>query len=310
MFNRVIVAFDGSERALDALFLAEALTASDGELVVCCVYHYETLSARIDPTEPRVQRETAQECVARATGLLQRGLTVTTMVLAGASTAATLQKVAIRRDADLLVLGSSHRGTLGRVFVGSVSQETLHRAPCPVAIAPVGFHRERAGAGFARIAVGCDLVAPPLKALEVAVTLASQTGAELELVAVADTAAARAGGASAALSYPAIVKARLDAAHASISRALGALPAGIKTSGVVRDGRASEELLGVTHGVDLLVLGSRGRGPVRTLLLGSVCDAVVRAAACPVLVVPLSSEAEDPAQRDGDTLVNVCEPRA
>jgi nucleotide-binding universal stress UspA family protein len=86
---------------------------------------------------------------------------------------------------------------------------------------------------------------------------------------------------------------------------VGALPAGIKASGVVRDGRASEELLGVTHRVDLLVLGSRGRGPLRTLLLGSVCDVVVRAAACPVLVVPPSSEGEDPAQRDSDTLANV-----
>jgi len=305
MFNRVIVAFDGSERALDALFLAEALTTSDGELVVCCVHHYEALSARIDPTEPSVDREAAQECVARASGLLQRGLTVTTMFLAGASTAVTLQKVAVRRNADLLVLGSSHRGALGRVFVGSVSQETLHGAPCPVAIAPVGLHRKPGGIRLARIAVGYDVVTPPLEALKEAATLASQTGAELELVAVADTAAARAGGASAALSYPAIVKARLDAAEAGISQAVGALPAGIKASGVVRDGRASEELLGVTHGVDLLVLGSRGRGPLRTLLLGSVCDVVVRAAACPVLVVPPSSEAEDPAREDGDTLANV-----
>ena len=305
MFNKVIVAFDGSDRALDALFLAEALATSNGELIVCCVHHYEALSASIDPTEPSVDRKTAQESVAKATGLLQRGLTVTTTFLVGASTASTLQKLAVSRHADLLVLGSSHRGVLGRVFVGSVSQETLHGASCPVAIAPIGFHRERAGTGLARIAVGYDLVAPPLQALKAAAMLASQTGAELELIAVSETVAARAGGASAALPSPAIVKADLDAAEAGISRALGALPAGIKASGVVRHGRASDELLEVTHSVDLLVLGSRGRGPFRTLLLGSVCDVVVRAAACPVLVVPPSSEAEPRAQRDSDTLANV-----
>jgi nucleotide-binding universal stress UspA family protein len=305
MFNTVIVAFDGTERAIDALVLAEALTASDGELVVCCVHHYETLSARMDPMEPAIDRQAAQECVAKATGLLQRAISVTTVVLAGASTAATLKLVAARRHADLLVLGSSHRGTLGRVLVGSVSQESLHGASCPVAIAPVGLHRKPAGVHLARIAVGYDLLSPPLEALNEAVALASQTGAALELIAIADIASARAGGASAALSYPAIAKARLEAAEASISRALGALPLAIKASGVVRDGRVSEELLKATHSVDLMVLGWRGHGPLRTLLLGSVCDVIVRAAACPVLIVPLSSEAEDGAQREGDRVAGV-----
>ena len=37
--------------------------------------------------------------------------------------------------------------------------------------------------------------------------------------------------------------------------------------------------------LDLLVMGSRGRGPARGVLLGSVSTEVVRAAACPVVVV-------------------------
>ena len=54
-----------------------------------------------------------------------------------------------------------------------------------------------------------------------------------------------------------------------------------------------------THSVDLLVLGTRGRGPARRLMLGSVCDAVVCAAACPVLVVAPAVEAKDlPRQED------------
>jgi nucleotide-binding universal stress UspA family protein len=39
-------------------------------------------------------------------------------------------------------------------------------------------------------------------------------------------------------------------------------------------------------GVDLLVLGSRGFGPVMRLLIGSVSSHVIRQASCPVLVVP------------------------
>ena len=44
------------------------------------------------------------------------------------------------------------------------------------------------------------------------------------------------------------------------------------------------------HDVDLLVLGSRGYGPVRRVLLGGVSTALVRSARCPVMVVPRSAE--------------------
>ena len=61
------------------------------------------------------------------------------MLAGGASVADTLSRAATERRADLLVLGSSHRGALGRVLIGSVSEETLHGAPCAAAIAPAGY---------------------------------------------------------------------------------------------------------------------------------------------------------------------------
>jgi nucleotide-binding universal stress UspA family protein len=142
------------------------------------------------------------------------------------------------------------------------------------------------------IAVGFDVAGTAHDALSTGVTLALQTGAELRVVAVADTAAAIASGASVAMSYPAIVKARLDAAEEALARALAGLPEGISASSEVREGQPAEKLLEITHSVDLLVLGSRGRGPARRLMLGSVCDAVVCAAACPVLAVAPAVEAK------------------
>jgi nucleotide-binding universal stress UspA family protein len=44
------------------------------------------------------------------------------------------------------------------------------------------------------------------------------------------------------------------------------------------------------EGLDLLVLGSRGYGPVRRVLLGGVSESVVRRSPCPVLVVPRTVE--------------------
>ena len=55
----------------------------------------------------------------------------------------------------------------------------------------------------------------------------------------------------------------------------------------LRLGRAAEEVVGLAEeiGAGLIVLGSRGLGPLRRLAMGSVSDAVVRHAHCPVMVV-------------------------
>ena len=49
---------------------------------------------------------------------------------------------------------------------------------------------------------------------------------------------------------------------------------------------AADELVERSRELDLLVVGSRGYGPVRHALLGSVTQKLMKAAACPVLVVP------------------------
>ena len=55
----------------------------------------------------------------------------------------------------------------------------------------------------------------------------------------------------------------------------------------LREGRADEEIVVLAEeiGAGLIVMGSRGRGRLRRALLGSVTDAVVRHAHCPVTIV-------------------------
>ena len=71
-----------------------------------------------------------------------------------------------------------------------------------------------------------------------------------------------------------------------LSEAVAALGDGSKVSGRVLEGDAVSELAKASAALDLLVLGSRGYGPIRTVLLGSVSRALVRTAACPVVVLP------------------------
>lgn len=286
MFGKVIVGFDGSEQARDALMLGAALAARDGELMVCCVHRLKALSARVDPASPRLDRAEAEQCLEEASRLLGGRMTFTGLPVAGVGAAMALQRIAEEQHADLLVLGSSHRGAVGRVLVGSVTEETLHGAPCPVAVAPVGWSRSLKDPRLTEIGVAYDDRVPAGAALRLAGALAVQRDAHLRVLAIANTATPFVLGPAAGMAYLAMIENRVKMTEDAVAAAIGSLPDGVEASSEVRRGLPSEEILRSSHRVDLLVLGSRARGALGRVMLGSVSDAVVRAAACPVLIVP------------------------
>jgi nucleotide-binding universal stress UspA family protein len=72
-----------------------------------------------------------------------------------------------------------------------------------------------------------------------------------------------------------------------LDRVVADLPDGVRATGELLFGEVVDELsMAAEHDVDLLVCGSRGYGPVRRVLLGTVSAALVRQASVPVLVVP------------------------
>jgi nucleotide-binding universal stress UspA family protein len=107
----------------------------------------------------------------------------------------------------------------------------------------------------------------------------------------------------ATMPYGEAVKARTHAAEQAVAAALTSVPKGLSATGEVRDGDTAGQLLEVAGTVDLLVLGSHGRGLVGRLIMGSTSDVVVRGAACPVLVVPPNTKAKD-AQPESHTLAH------
>lgn len=73
----------------------------------------------------------------------------------------------------------------------------------------------------------------------------------------------------------------LDAAEAALRQSMP----GLRVGTVLREGDARQVLLELSRDAACLFVGSRGRGPIASLLLGSVGVAVARAAACPVFVI-------------------------
>ena len=78
-------------------------------------------------------------------------------------------------------------------------------------------------------------------------------------------------------------EARLDEI---IAEALRGRPRPVPIERIATEGGAAERLLQIAEGADVLVVGSRGLGGFRGLLLGSVSQQCVQHAPCPVVVVP------------------------
>jgi nucleotide-binding universal stress UspA family protein len=66
----------------------------------------------------------------------------------------------------------------------------------------------------------------------------------------------------------------------------------VSVSTVLEDGDPRHLLLRLAEDASLVVMGSRGRGPFRSLLLGSVTSTVAGRAHCPVVVMPLGGPGE------------------
>jgi nucleotide-binding universal stress UspA family protein len=217
------------------------------------------------------------------------GAVIPTRIAAGRPVGAGLHDEALKAGADVIVVGSSGRGLLGRILAGDDVIATLRCAPCMVAIAPHGFASD--DHPVTRIGVGYDGRAHALAALDAARTIAARTGASIRALGVASPSQ----GLVTPVGIPAV--AALEAGRERAERAIAQL--GPDVTAHVVDGIAHQRLAELSSEVDLLVVGSSRRGAFGRVLLGSTSERLSREAACPLLVVPAPASSR-PAQEQQD----------
>src|SRR5262249_35072195 len=135
---KVLVAYEGSDRSQDALALGRALVAPGGEITAACSYWYEPRSARVGKGSYGDVMRSDAETVLRELPT-HDGERLRTTPAPGPTPAWALHDLLEDGDYDLVVVGSTHRGRMGRALAGTTAERLLHGSPCPVAVAPLGY---------------------------------------------------------------------------------------------------------------------------------------------------------------------------
>ena len=251
----------------------------------------------VDSVEPELTsafRADADETMRRIGALAEQASgprvpVATTVVPAAGSPARALHDLAEREEGSLVVLGSSRHGHIGRVLPSAVTDRLLHGAPCPVAVAPTGFSFEDAGNGPRLIGVAYTDTPDGHAAFSRGCTLAARARGLVRVLTVSEPLDPLVTGALNAVTLEYVRSAHDASAATVLLRGLDRVSAGRSAGGEILTGHPADALAAASEDLDLLVCGSRGYGPVRTLLLGGTSHALVRKAACPVLVVPPGS---------------------
>lgn len=143
--RKILIAVDGTERSINAVeFAVDLATKYDSEICLVHVipnskWRYCMATDEEDLISPHIIKNTIKEMEEEGERLLSSVLT--SVKGAGIEAHAQLDhgypakkilQIAKEENFDLIVMGSSGRGTITRLFFGSISDEVIRKAPCPI----------------------------------------------------------------------------------------------------------------------------------------------------------------------------------
>ncbi|THG33235.1 universal stress protein [Naasia lichenicola] len=277
----IIAAFKGAAGPDVLAFAAPLSRASGRPLMVAAVYpgRAPVGLGRVDAEWVAYNRDEADSLLDEARGLLGDEPGVDYRSVAADSASHGLHDLLEQSGPTAVaVLGSSNAKGTRRTVVGSTADRLLQGAPGPVVIVPWAYE-EYAAAAVTRIAVAYVATPDGAAALAFGQALAAELGASLSLISVLPDTQVRPSLGD-RTGFAAEQRAAFRAAVEQAAASAGG-------SSTLLEGPVVDALTGLQPtDVDLLVVGSRGYGPARRVLLGGVSSRVLKQAKVPVLVVP------------------------
>lgn len=303
MFKKILVCTDGSASALEATRIGADLARRLGaEVVVLNVFpdfyadaaylgawtltaHQASLDRNAKAREEAIEKS-AQPHFER-TGVSCRFMQERGQPVQG------ILHVAAREKVDLIVIGSRGLSGLTELFLGSVSDGVLHHAVCPVLIVQGG--NAPSGTGeFRNILLASDSSASADNALTTAVQLARTFATSLTVLNVFETypdliyqPANAIGGMEIVSDFHPEDYASHLLEMVTQQTSIAAKEAGVSSFVYQEHGHPGKSIVrfAVKHNSDLIVMGHRGLGGFKEMLLGSVSNYVAHHAECPILII-------------------------
>jgi nucleotide-binding universal stress UspA family protein len=288
----IIAGFSSSRQGTAPLNLAVQLSRTTGENIVAAAIIERAVPSGLDPIEDEYQgyvADQATKSLERVVEQIRGDLDISLVVHQSSSIPRGLTELVDQHGADLVVVGSSSSGLLGRVTLGSVTERLVHTAKVPVAIAPRGYppspvpvQRLTAAYGGAADAVGL---------ITTSAELAKKWSVRLRIASFTVRPVTMYGGSIERSAENLVVKQwtrkTMDAALEQLedARRQVEVPDVDVVIGAGTDWRDAVDGIAWQSG-DLLLLGSGAAGPVSQVFLGSAASKILRHAPVPVMIVP------------------------
>ena len=296
MIKRILFATDFSQWARRAEDYACALACSwRASLTVLSVAEFPP---GLNPDYP-VNQQYLADLLKNASSQLvdlkgraeRRGIAVTTRMATGIPSEEVIT-AARAEDSDLIVVGTKGKTGLAHVLLGSTAERVIRGAPCPVLtvrMEPADTEQEVGALSrsvtLERLLVPVDFSACSLEALEYAAVVAQQAKASLMLLHVLEPV-------SYGLDFTLGHSRTREQVRETWTKRLEELAASLRVRQVpvasqLRGGLPADSILDAAQTLpcDLIVMGTHGRRGISHVFSGSVAEAVLRKASCPVLTV-------------------------
>jgi nucleotide-binding universal stress UspA family protein len=214
-------------------------------------------------------------------------LPIKTVQERGIYPATVILEYAAQNDIDLIIMGTHGRRGFGHMFLGSVAEEVVRMAPCPVLTV-----REQEESipvqSLKNILVPLDFSGDSKLALKYAISLAETSQAKLQLLHVVEQdihPSFYVTGKTSIFDFnPDIIKKSEQVMQKYLDELNGQK---IKSEFFVIEGRAAHDIIQFadSHQTDMIVIPTHGLTGIEHLMLGSVAEKVVRMAPCKVFTI-------------------------